>query len=298
MEHLMPTRRVPDDPSGVLSAHAASVDLRELDLAGFDAILVNSSAGKDSQVSLDLMATAARAQRVLDRVTVLHCDLGAVEWPGVVDLAAAQAAHYGLRFVTVRRERGGLLDLVRARGQWPSHRARFCTSSLKREPSRRFLTQLVAGLGLDRPARILSTLGLRAEESPARSRRPPFALDAGASNLTRRHVWTVLPVHDWTHAQVWSRIRAAGVPHHPAYAAGMRRLSCSLCPLAARADIVRACQLRPGLARRYLAVEREIRQPFRPGLWLHEAYAQAAATARPADPIAGGPAPAWGRWPR
>jgi 3'-phosphoadenosine 5'-phosphosulfate sulfotransferase (PAPS reductase)/FAD synthetase len=151
---------------------------------------------------------------------------------------------------------------------------------------------------LDRPARILNTLGLRAEESPARSRRPPLALDAGASNLTRRHVWTALPVHNWTHAQVWSRIYAAGVPHHPAYAAGMRRLSCSLCPLAARADIVRACQLRPGLAHRYLAVEQEIGQPFKPGLWLHEAYAQAAATAHPADPIAGGPTPEWRRWPR
>jgi 3'-phosphoadenosine 5'-phosphosulfate sulfotransferase (PAPS reductase)/FAD synthetase len=258
------------------------------DLRRFDAIIVNSSAGKDSQVALDVVAYAARDAGVLDRVTVLHCDLGDVEWPGVPELAARQAVHYGLPLVVRRRERDGLLDLIRTRGQFPSHRVRFCTSSTKREPSRRYLTQLVRDLQLDRPARILNCLGLRAQESRARARRAAFAFDPGASNLTRRHVWTWLPVHQWTEADVWARIHASGVPYHDAYRWGMRRLSCSMCPLAARPDVVRACQLRPDLARRYLELERDIGSDFRPGLSMRAAYAQAAATAGPQDPITTG----------
>jgi 3'-phosphoadenosine 5'-phosphosulfate sulfotransferase (PAPS reductase)/FAD synthetase len=49
-----------------------------------------------------------------------------------------------------------------------------------------------------------------------------------------------LPIHDWTEEQVWQRIRASGVPYHPACDQGMTRLSCSLCVLASRADLVRA----------------------------------------------------------
>ncbi|HLL66437.1 MAG TPA: phosphoadenosine phosphosulfate reductase family protein [Micromonosporaceae bacterium] len=272
--------------------------LTRADLRRFDAIIVNSSAGKDSQVALDVVAGAARAAGMLDRVTVLHCDLDDVEWPGVIDLAARQAAHYGVRFAMVRREADGLLDLVRARGRWPSHHARFCTSATKRQPSRRFMTQLVAGMGLDRPAWILNCLGLRAEESRARASRPVLAFDPAASNLTQRKVWTWLPVHDWTLAQVWSRTRDTGVPYHPIYDQSMRRLSCSLCPLAARADIVRACQLRPDLARRYIAVEDAIGHDFRPGLSLRAAYAQAEATASPTDPITTGATMRVGRWSR
>ncbi|HEX5567937.1 MAG TPA: hypothetical protein VFY14_13595, partial [Streptomyces sp.] len=68
------------------------------DLTEFDVILVASSAGKDSQAMLDYVAELARAAGVEDRVTVLHNDLGEVEWPGVAELAAEQAAHYGFRF--------------------------------------------------------------------------------------------------------------------------------------------------------------------------------------------------------
>ncbi|MFD0576137.1 phosphoadenosine phosphosulfate reductase domain-containing protein [Dactylosporangium darangshiense] len=221
---------------------------------------------------------------------MLHCDLGAVEWPGAAQLAAAQAAHYGVRF-EVRRHPVGLLDLIRRRGRWPAPHARYCTSTTKRQPARAFMTELVAshqgdnGGRLNSPLWILNCLGTRAEESTARARRPAFVFDAAASNHTRRKVWTWLPVHDWTEAQVWDRIRHSGAPAHPAYQLGMRRLSCSLCPLAARADLVRACQLRPDLAAAYLDVETETGQPFRPGLALRDVYAEAAATSGPDDPI-------------
>ena len=57
------------------------------DLRCYDVILVNSSAGKDSQASLDVVAAAARRAGVLHRVVVVHADLGEAEWdvPGLPD---------------------------------------------------------------------------------------------------------------------------------------------------------------------------------------------------------------------
>ena len=80
------------------------------DLAAYDVILVNSSAGKDSQAMLTHLVALADAQQ-LDRarLIVVHADLGRVEWEGTRELAQEQAEHYGLRFEVVRREKGDLL---------------------------------------------------------------------------------------------------------------------------------------------------------------------------------------------
>jgi len=61
-------------------------------LTDYDIILVNSSAGKDSQATLDVVAGAAREAGVLDRLVVAHTDLGDAEWDGVPQLAAEHAA--------------------------------------------------------------------------------------------------------------------------------------------------------------------------------------------------------------
>jgi len=69
---------------------------------------------------------------------------------------------------------------------------------------------------------------------------------------------------------VWQCIRASGVPYHPAYDQGMTRLSCSLCVLGSRADLVRAAQLRPSLAAEYAELEAEIGHRFRNDLSMAE----------------------------
>ncbi|SFQ19173.1 3'-phosphoadenosine 5'-phosphosulfate sulfotransferase (PAPS reductase)/FAD synthetase [Amycolatopsis rubida] len=241
--------------------HASTTEMP--DLAAYDVILVNSSGGKDSQAMLDEVCVLAEAAGVLDRITVLHCALGHVEWPGTSELARAQAGHYGVRYEQRHREQGLLLDQVRRRGRWPSASARYCTSDQKRGPARKLITQLVAELGdLGRPARVLNCMGLRAEESRARLKKARLSRDEAASS-GRRTVDTWLPIHDWTETQVWQRIHASGVPYHPAYDQGMTRLSCSLCVLASRADLVRAAQLRPELAAEYADLEAEIGHRFR-----------------------------------
>lgn len=84
-------------------------------LNNFDVVLVNSSAGKDSQAMLTYLVELAGQQSAsLDRFLVVHADLGRVEWDGTRELAARQAAAYGLRFETVARDQD-LLDQVVAR---------------------------------------------------------------------------------------------------------------------------------------------------------------------------------------
>ncbi len=240
--------------------------LRQLDP---DRIILNSSGGKDSLTALHRVAIAAEAAGMFERVVVLHCDLGHVEWPGARELAAKQAAYYGVPFEMRRREQGGLLDLVRRRRLWPSARARYCTSSLKRDVARKFYTEIARpAAATGRPARLLSVLGIRAAESRARAARPALALDR-ASSSGRREVTVWHPIHELSTAQVWESIKASGAPYHPVYR-HVSRLSCSLCPLASRADLIAAARLRPALAEQYAAVEREIGHRFRADLSMTE----------------------------
>lgn len=264
------------------------------ELADYDRILVNSSAGKDSQASLHVVAMAARAAGVSDRIVVVHADLGDAEWDGVPQLAAEHAAHYGLRFELVGRARAGktetILERVAQRGKWPDAARRWCTSDHKRGPIRTLMTRLSAelresGQALDRPVALLNVMGLRAEESPARSRRIPYAHNHSASN-GRRRVDDWYPIHDWPLARVRETIAAAGTRPHPAYAAGMTRLSCRFCVLASRADLICSARLNPELAQRYAAVEQRTGHRFRVDLSMADVIAAAAGTARqPTDQL-------------
>lgn len=248
------------------------------DLSGYDVILVNSSAGKDSQAMLDYVVELADADGVRDRVVVFHADLGRVEWDGVADLAAEHAAHYGLRIITIARPQGDLLTQIEQRGMFPDAARRYCTSDHKRAQGRKAMTRLVderAGTIIG-PVRLLNCMGFRREESPARRKKEAWRHDGSASN-GRRHVDEWLPILDWTVDQVWARIRRAGTRHHWAYDAGMPRLSCSFCVLASRSALTLAAQLRPELAQEYADLEARIGHRFRNDLTMSEIIADAEA---------------------
>jgi 3'-phosphoadenosine 5'-phosphosulfate sulfotransferase (PAPS reductase)/FAD synthetase len=234
-------------------------------LSAYHWIVLNSSAGKDSQAMLDVVVEQAdRAGVRRDRLVVAHADLGRVEWPGTRELAEEQARHYGLAFVAAARPQGDLLDHIAHRGMFPSPATRFCTSDHKRGQILKVLTRLTdrsraTGVPV---CRILNCLGLRGEESPARARRRPFTPNVLACN-GRRWVDDWLPLHDWTVAQVWARIRASGVRHHPAYDLGMPRLSCCFCIFSPRSALLLAGKHNPELLAEYVAIERRIGHAFR-----------------------------------
>lgn len=256
-----------------------------LDLRWFDWIVIESSGGKDSQAMLDYVYRLAAAQGVLDRVVVVHADLGEVEWNesvdlgpdwhGTMDLARQQAAAYGLRFIAVQRtveelvdgevlrRPDTLLDQIERRGKFPDARNRYCTSDQKRGPARALMTKLAGELNLDRPVRILNCLGMRGQESCSRATLNPFELDEGATSPTTKWVWRWLPIHSWTVDRVWSQIEMAGTPTHPIYSKGLSRASCSFCILASKSDLLLAVKLRPELAGRVADLEERIGHTFR-----------------------------------
>jgi 3'-phosphoadenosine 5'-phosphosulfate sulfotransferase (PAPS reductase)/FAD synthetase len=235
-------------------------------------IVINSSAGKDSQCMLDYVVEQCdRAHVPRSRLVVAHADLGRVEWPGTRELAQEHARHYGLEFLAVRRPQGDLLEHIARRGRFPSPQARYCTSDHKRGQVMKVFTLLAQRSRQEGASvcRILNCLGMRAQESPARARRLPFTVNPVASN-GRRRVDDWLPIHDWSVEQVWQRIRASGVPYHRAYDLGMPRLSCCFCIFAPRSALLLAGKHNPELLAEYVAVERQIKHRFRLELPLAE----------------------------
>jgi 3'-phosphoadenosine 5'-phosphosulfate sulfotransferase (PAPS reductase)/FAD synthetase len=239
----------------------------EPQLADYDFVVVNTSSGKDSQSILRyVMHKALREGYPADKVVAAHADLGRMEWPGTVELAERQARHYGVRFWELARPQGDLLTHIRQRGMWPSSQARYCTSDHKRGQIRKLFTRLCNGSLISfypsKQVRILNVMGMRAEESPARSRLRPFTFDAAASN-GKRHVDVWLPVHEWKLPDVWKDIKASGVPYHRAYDLGMPRLSCVFCIFSPPAALMLAGRQNPDLLAEYVAVEKQTGHTFR-----------------------------------
>lgn len=240
-------------------------------LASYDRIELSSSAGKDSAAMAAIMVAIARACGLLDRVVIVHADLGRVEWPGTRELAERHAAALGVRFIVVARMQGDLLDHVEAMGKWPTPTTRYCTADHKRGQIHRVFTQLADELRLARPhhfgdggraPRILNCIGLRAEESPGRAKRPTLTRDARASS-SRKIVDVYLPIQRLTEEEVWITCRASGLEMHPAYAAGLPRASCVFCIYAPRDALIIAGKRHPELLAQYVRVEKKIGHDFK-----------------------------------
>lgn len=260
------------------------------DLASYDIILINTSAGKDSQTAMRAVYRAAIAAGIGTRgLVAVHADLGRAEWKGTRELAERQAGTYGMELIVCRRGNDLLLQMEYERKKWPDKQNRWCTSDQKTAQVAKVMTRLVrrhreivqAGReGLSarqmRPVRILNCLGIRAEESNERAKEVPFRHDERASN-GRRHVDRWYPIFRWTAEEVWADIRASGVPYHPAYDLGMPRLSCVFCVFASRSALTLAAQHNPALAEEYVRVELVTGHRFKRDLSMAEVVADARA---------------------
>jgi 3'-phosphoadenosine 5'-phosphosulfate sulfotransferase (PAPS reductase)/FAD synthetase len=251
---------------------------KDINFTDYDVIIVNSSGGKDSLVTLyETVRIADEQQYCRCKIHVSHQDLGEMEWPGVLELVTKQANMYGLKLhVTRRRDMNGkeesLLDYVRRRGKWPSRSQRYCTSDFKRGPGARVVTEITRNMG---DCRVLYVFGFRAEESPFRSKKQILSRNERLTTQ-RRVVDEWLPVHTWTKDQVWETIRGNGLPYHYAYDLGMPRLSCVICIFSPMDALIIGGIANPELLDEYIAVEDEIGHLFRDGFSLHEVKAKIA----------------------
>ena len=199
-------------------------------------VAVNSSGGKDSQAMCIVLSRIVP----LDQLLVVHAPLGDVEWPHTVR-HIEDTIPPGVPLILARTASGkSLLERIEERGRFPSSSARFCTSDTKRGPIERELRHFLKAHPRFGNV-VINAMGMRAEESPARSKLVPWRR-SDRNSRAGREWFDWLPIHSLTTTDVFRVIRDAGQSPHWAYAAGMSRLSCSFCILASRADLRRAAE--------------------------------------------------------
>lgn len=216
--------------------------------------VANHSGGKDSQAQLIRLLEVVPAAQIV----VVHASLGAMEWPGAMELARDQAEAAGLPFIVATAAKT-LLEMVERRfstrpevPSWPSASTRQCTSDLKRGPIQREVRRYAKANGYKV---IVNCLGLRAQESPGRAKRVPLRLNERDSNSVNTwYEW--LPVHDLSAAEIFGIIEQAGQQPHYAYSLGNDRLSCVFCIMASKKDIVTGAAHNPGLLEQYDVLEK------------------------------------------
>jgi len=220
--------------------------------------IINHSGGKDSQTMTILLERLVPR----DQLLAVCAPLGEVEWGQTIE-HIANTIPSGVPLVLAPIASGKtLLQRIEERGQFPDGKRRWCTSDFKSTPIEREIRRhLRANPRFG--GRVVNCMGMRADESPARARRPAWRFNQRNSKAGRVwHDW--LPIHTLETADVFRIIRGAGQEPHWAYAAGMSRLSCSFCILASRSDLAIAARLRPNLYRRYVALERRIGHTLSP----------------------------------
>ncbi|HGA2320744.1 TPA: phosphoadenosine phosphosulfate reductase family protein [Pseudomonas putida] len=214
--------------------------------------VANHSGGKDSQAQLIQLLARVPPKQLL----VIHASLGAMEWPGALELARDQALNAGLPFIVAKASKS-LLDMVEHRFQnrpevpsWPSASTRQCTSDLKRGPIQREVRNYAKSNGFKI---IVNCLGLRAQESPGRAKRAAFKQLPISNSVLTWFEW--LPIHDIATVAVFEIIASAGQKPHYAYALGNDRLSCVFCIMASKGDLRNGRMARPELFDQYVALE-------------------------------------------
>ena len=213
---------------------------------------VSHSGGKDSQAMYAHVRTLVPHEQII----VVHADLGEVEWEGIQDHIRATILHP----LNVVRARKTFFEMVRERFRnrpdvpsFPASSTRQCTSDLKRGPIYKFIRNNMNNRG----SRLgINTMGLRAEESPARQKLSDWTVNQTLTN-GKRTVYNWLPIHRLTEPEVFHRIKQAGQTPFWAYAAGNKRLSCVFCILACPGDLANGRKHRPELFAEYAKLEEE-----------------------------------------
>ena len=126
------------------------------------------------------------------------------------------------------------LDLCMWKGRFPSTKVRFCTIELKLEALRRYSTEpaIYEALGSGgRESNVISWVGIRRDESAARSNAEEWETEAPGNRIYR-------PLVDWSKQQCFDLLKRHGVEPNPLYKMGCGRVGCMPC-INAQKDEVR-----------------------------------------------------------
>jgi len=237
------------------------------------ALVLSVSGGKDSDAMCHHLLERRRAEGWSGDVVMIHADLGAqVEWQQTPDYVQNLAQRKGVPLHVVRWTHGDLIDRIwqryykdPSRPCWPSAQMRYCTADLKRGPISREMRRLFPS------GHVICAMGLRAQESQTRARRPAFNIRTDSSAPTKgRFVYDWLPIHDWTETDVWDCIHQHGDVYHEAYDLGNHRLSCALCVLASLNDLINGAVHNPATYQEYCRIEAVTGYSFRKDFWLSD----------------------------
>lgn len=212
---------------------------------------VSHSGGKDSQALYLHLSEFVPA----DQISVVHADLGHIEWEGTQDHINATIQHP----LNVVRAGKTFFDMVRHRARtrpdvpsWPSSATRQCTSDLKRGPIHKFIRNDMKQRGA---TLALNCTGIRAEESPSRAKKNPLKVNAALSRAGRT-VYEYMPIHSWNTDRVFNRISQSDQTVHRCYERN-KRMSCVFCIMGCSNDLKHGAEQRPELLKEYLDLEAE-----------------------------------------
>ncbi len=213
------------------------------------------SGGKDSQAMYETIKKLVPASQIV----VVHAHLGRAEHNGVLEHITNTVDGHDVH--VVKNPRKDFIDMVLLRNMFPSPQYRQCTSDLKTTQ----IDKLIRKIMKERGANVgFNCIGLRAEESNQRAARNPLwintrlTLKPNKKGVVARTVYDWMPVFHLEFDEVFDVIYNAGKQAHPAYGhrgSKNRRLSCVLCIMACKNDLVNGATDYPDLYNEYLALE-------------------------------------------
>lgn len=143
----------------------------------------------------------------------------------------------------VQSKHGGMADLVRKKGMFPSRVRRFCTQELKARPIKKYL---------DLHECEVNAIGVRADESAARSQLPEWEW----SKDFDCHVWR--PLIAWSMDDVVAIHQRHGVRPAPLYLRGASRVGCWPCIFARKSEVKLIADIDPDRISEIEALEAEV----------------------------------------
>ena len=258
----------------------------------------------------EVWAWAHRHNISKDRIYTIAADLGRNEWRfALPHIKSFTQLLTGKAPIVVTRPQGDVLQqwedrYAKLQAQGRTHVApfsdaknRFCTSAAKRGQIYKAIIQ-----EFPRDMKVIQCVGLRSSESTHRKKANPlkYHTKSPTASSLNRHVYTWLPIHQFSLEDVWNtlgwtleevKLLQADVKRRVtsgdydtlervcdewgyrwgrAYALGNQRLSCSLCPLASKNDLINGVAWNSDHFRDISSLERRSGFSFQSSQWLSD----------------------------